>query len=274
MTWNTHTNRQTTSNSGIQFSYPQTFSGNVWRPLNRPPMVNVVSLTQDPVAIGCPDMQNISEQTWIIQGKTNDGLSYSLYQGSDVGAGQLYTLYCYVIQGKDNYYVFDITIHSTNGCWWGNCGPYCGTEHEQECKDFDMTKDVAQPLNDIVATLKIDENLVPNNPPSITPPTQNPPSITPPTSNPPPKTPTNQKCALETCHGLDITCGPNPPDVCTDIYGMGDKCLKYVQCGIVNGTCQAIENTSFSQCKSCVENCINTNQGDTIKAFECESNCK
>jgi hypothetical protein len=87
-------------------------------------------------------------------------------------------------------------------------------------------------------------------------------------------TPTNQKCALETCHGLDVTCGPNPPDVCTEMYGMGDKCLKYVQCGIVNGTCQVIENASFSQCKSCVENCINTNKGDAIKGFECESNCK
>lgn len=265
----TNPDRQTYTDTNIQFSYPETFSGNTRRPLRWPPVMNIVPLTQDPVTIACPEMKDIAQQTGITQGITNNGLPYSLYQGTDVGAGQLYSLYCYVVQGTDNYYVVDVTIHSTNGCWWGNCGPYCDTPNEQECKNFDITKDITQPLNDIVATVKINETLVPNNPPANTAPAKNPSS-----NILPPKNPTSQKCALQTCHGLDVTCGPNPPDVCTEMYGMGDKCLQYVQCGIVNGTCQAIENPNFTQCKSCVENCININQNDNIKMFECESNCK
>ncbi|VVB75045.1 Uncharacterised protein [Candidatus Tiddalikarchaeum anstoanum] len=29
---------------------------------------------------------------------------------------------------------------------------------------------------------------------------------------------TAQKCGIENCHGLDITCGPNIPEVCTTLY--------------------------------------------------------
>ena len=149
------TGRVSYTGNGVQFSYPQMFSGNVWRPINWPPVVHIIPLTQDPVVIGCPDMQNVAQQSGTIQGKTASGLPYSLYQGSDVGAGQLYLLYCYVVQGKSDYYVFDITIHATNGCWWGNCGPYCGTEHEQECKDFDLTKEVIAPIEKIISTVNI-----------------------------------------------------------------------------------------------------------------------
>jgi len=85
---------------------------------------------------------------------------------------------------------------------------------------------------------------------------------------------TSPTCALETCHGLEIQCGSNPADVCTEIYGMGDKCLKYAKCGGQNGKCQQIENSEFTQCKSCVQKCIENNKNDTMKQFECESNCK
>jgi hypothetical protein len=80
-------------------------------------------------------------------------------------------------------------------------------------------------------------------------------------------------CKLENCHGLDIKCGPNPPDYCTAIYGIGDKCLQYAKCGIQNGTCQQIIDLQFTQCKSCVEDCIENNKNDSIKSFECESRC-
>jgi hypothetical protein len=87
------------------------------------------------------------------------------------------------------------------------------------------------------------------------------------------KTCTPGACQRETCHGLDITCGSNPPDVCTAMYQIGDKCLQYAQCGVRNGTCGQVENTSFTQCKTCVQNCIDKNKDNSEKLFECESKC-
>jgi len=81
-------------------------------------------------------------------------------------------------------------------------------------------------------------------------------------------------CAVENCHGLDIQCGSNPPDVCTMIYQVGDKCLKYATCGVQNGTCGQTQNSQFTQCKTCVQKCIDTNKDDNIKLFECESGCE
>ncbi len=84
----------------------------------------------------------------------------------------------------------------------------------------------------------------------------------------------NQVCELETCHGLDIKCGSNPRNICTMEYAMGDKCLQYVKCGIQNGKCQQILNSQFSECKSCIQACINTNTDNSMEMFECESKCK
>lgn len=81
------------------------------------------------------------------------------------------------------------------------------------------------------------------------------------------------KCALENCHGLDIKCGPNPPGACTMIYMVGDRCLQYARCGIQNGKCQQIENPQFTQCKLCVQKCIDDNRNDGIDLFECEGKC-
>ena len=81
-------------------------------------------------------------------------------------------------------------------------------------------------------------------------------------------------CAVENCHGMDIKCGPNPPDVCTEIYMVGDKCLQYAKCGVLNGQCQQIQNSQFTQCKSCVQACADANKNDNIKLFECEGRCK
>ncbi len=80
-------------------------------------------------------------------------------------------------------------------------------------------------------------------------------------------------CEVENCHGMEISCGSNKPEACTMMYGLGDKCLQYAQCGLVNGKCQQIENPKFTTCKSCVQNCIDENQSDSLKSFDCESNC-
>ena len=88
------------------------------------------------------------------------------------------------------------------------------------------------------------------------------------------KTCTPGACSVENCHGLDITCGPNPPEMCTEMYALGDKCLQYAKCGVLNGTCQQIENAQFTQCKTCAQNCEKENVNDPMKAFECESKCQ
>ena len=84
----------------------------------------------------------------------------------------------------------------------------------------------------------------------------------------------NQICELENCHGLDIKCGSNPPHMCTMEYAMGDRCLQYAKCGIQKDKCQQILNPQFSECKSCIQACINNNTNDSAKMFECESTCK
>jgi len=87
------------------------------------------------------------------------------------------------------------------------------------------------------------------------------------------ETPDNANCGVETCHGLNIVCGTNPATACTSIYMIGDKCLQYAQCGVQNNTCQQIQNPKFTECKSCVQECIDTNSDDNEKLFDCESRC-
>lgn len=85
----------------------------------------------------------------------------------------------------------------------------------------------------------------------------------------------DQNCALETCHGMDIECGDKPPEACTMMYQIGDKCLQYAQCGILNGKCQQIENSDFNRCVTCVQSCMDTYATDSsTRLFECENNCK
>ncbi len=81
------------------------------------------------------------------------------------------------------------------------------------------------------------------------------------------------KCGIESCHGLEITCGPNVPEVCTEEYALGDKCRQYVSCGNVNGQCQLIKDPKFDECKACVEKCLEDFKNDPVKTFDCESKC-
>jgi hypothetical protein len=81
------------------------------------------------------------------------------------------------------------------------------------------------------------------------------------------------KCVRENCHGLEIKCGTNRPDICTAIYQLGDKCLKYAKCGEVEGKCQQITNKLFDECKSCVEKCLQNFKNDAVQMFDCENKC-
>jgi hypothetical protein len=82
-----------------------------------------------------------------------------------------------------------------------------------------------------------------------------------------------QKCGIENCHGLDISCGPNVPDFCTFIYKLGDGCRRYARCQVINGRCQLVKDKKFDQCKSCVEKCWQDFKDETIKMSQCESGC-
>jgi len=78
-----------------------------------------------------------------------------------------------------------------------------------------------------------------------------------------------QDCDIENCHGLDISCGSNIPDSCTESYGLGDFCRQFAACEIIESECQLVEDQVFEDCKACVNECIGLED-----PWECESNCR
>lgn len=80
-------------------------------------------------------------------------------------------------------------------------------------------------------------------------------------------------CGIENCHGLDIVCGSNPAEMCTEMYQLGDRCRQFAKCGVVNGSCRQIEDTQFTACKICVETCERKFPNDPEQAFMCENGC-
>jgi hypothetical protein len=85
--------------------------------------------------------------------------------------------------------------------------------------------------------------------------------------------PVYNRCAVVNCHGLDIQCGEFPPEMCTEMYSLGDKCLQHAQCGVVDGMCGQVKNLKFDACKSCVQDCMNK-YSDAEAQFQCESLCE
>lgn len=84
-------------------------------------------------------------------------------------------------------------------------------------------------------------------------------------------TPGVVKCGIESCHGMDITCGANVPDVCTDEYQLGDFCREYATCEVVNGNCQFESTPTWEACRTCVEECAAL---PAEEAFACETQCR
>ncbi len=85
--------------------------------------------------------------------------------------------------------------------------------------------------------------------------------------------PGSKQCGIESCHGLEITCGPNVPEVCTEIYMAGDNCRQFVNCETIDGQCQQSASPKFDNCKSCVQKCEQNFKNDPMQLFECESRC-
>jgi hypothetical protein len=87
-------------------------------------------------------------------------------------------------------------------------------------------------------------------------------------------TPSGSSCGLTTCHGLELACGPDAPDVCTMEYRLGDKCRQYARCEVIAGECTLVTDPEFETCKSCVERCEATgDRYDPTAAFDCEAKC-
>ena len=149
--WETYIDIQ----NGFEFKYPKNFGTDVWRPQFWPPTSTVVSLSADPVETACPNLHSATGAPIVPQnGKTQTGIYYLLYQGSDVGAGQLYLQYCYVFGKNQHYIVVDFVIHAHTGCINGGCGAYCGTQYEQECRNQDTARDIEQPIQKMISTFK------------------------------------------------------------------------------------------------------------------------
>jgi hypothetical protein len=79
-------------------------------------------------------------------------------------------------------------------------------------------------------------------------------------------------CGIESCHGLEVTCGPNQPKVCTALYAIGDFCREFLHCEVVGGDCTLITDESFQPCKDCISACTQKARGPEI--LGCEAECR
>ena len=85
--------------------------------------------------------------------------------------------------------------------------------------------------------------------------------------------PTVSSCGLTNCHGLDVTCGMNAPQVCTAEYQVGDRCRKYLHCDTTGGKCALVTDAGFLSCKACVQQCEISAGVDNLAALSCEEQC-
>jgi hypothetical protein len=89
----------------------------------------------------------------------------------------------------------------------------------------------------------------------------------------PAETPAPSGCGFTTCHGLDLACGTDAPQVCTMEYRIGDKCRQYARCDTTGGGCTLVKEPKFTACRSCVEQCQIAAGPDNLAAFSCEEKC-
>ena len=86
--------------------------------------------------------------------------------------------------------------------------------------------------------------------------------------------PDRADCGFTPCHGPDLTCGPEIPEICTAVYQLGDKCRQFANCTIdTKGTCRMVTTPEFDTCKSCVLTCLNEFRNDPSTSFACEEKC-
>jgi hypothetical protein len=87
-------------------------------------------------------------------------------------------------------------------------------------------------------------------------------------------TPVLSACGPTSCHGIDLACGTNAPQVCTQEYQPGDKCRQYAQCTSgSDGSCTLVTSPQFNSCKTCVQKCELRAGADNLAAASCEEQC-
>ena len=82
-----------------------------------------------------------------------------------------------------------------------------------------------------------------------------------------------KRCGMENCHGTDIACGPNIPEVCDTAYRSGDGCRGFADCRFDNGECQLVKGEVFEECLLCVDKCLSDYEDEPIGGSQCESQC-
>lgn len=89
-----------------------------------------------------------------------------------------------------------------------------------------------------------------------------------------PKVPSlpSKKCGMENCSGLEVTCGPNIPKYCPEIYMVGSWCRQYASCQMIDGQCQLVKTAKFEACKTCIERCLKE-FGDPMEVSQCDGEC-
>jgi hypothetical protein len=81
-------------------------------------------------------------------------------------------------------------------------------------------------------------------------------------------------CGLTSCHGLDLACGRDVPQVCTMEYAPGDRCRQYAQCTSgSDGSCTLVTSPQFNSCKTCAQKCELRAGADNLAAASCEEQC-
>jgi hypothetical protein len=86
-------------------------------------------------------------------------------------------------------------------------------------------------------------------------------------------TPDLSTCGFTTCHGTDLICGLNAPQICTMEYQIGDKCRQYARCDTTGGSCTLVTTQQFVSCKACADNCQIQAGPDSLAAMTCEEKC-
>lgn len=133
----------------FSFIYPDSFGANVWRVTTHwPPAPKVFATTTEAAILaGCPQLESPRATT---TGVTTSGDMYTLYKSSGAGAGSLYDNSCFVFEKDGSQYVTNILIQSHTGCGNNQCGAYCDTPNEAECRGLDRAKDIEEPIKEII----------------------------------------------------------------------------------------------------------------------------
>jgi hypothetical protein len=88
----------------------------------------------------------------------------------------------------------------------------------------------------------------------------------------------SQKCGFENCHGLEMKCGPNVPEMCTLDYQIGDRCREFGFCKMIGNECHLVTSERLTQCQSCVRVCQEEfkdaeSHAQQVEMWECERKC-